>query len=85
MILSIVDLNSKDFINKLGTEYICTGFMFDMQETKKSLPEQMASFDFVGVVGDEYNVETGQMTSSDQYSMSPSGQGSGGMGGGGSY
>ena len=48
MALNVVDLYSEEYINELGTEYISTGFMFDTQETEKELPEQMASFDFLG-------------------------------------
>ena len=43
MALSVVDLYSKEYIDKMGSEYICTGFMFDVKETKKDLPEQLAS------------------------------------------
>ena len=30
MSLNIVDLYNKDYISKMGTEYICTGYMFDV-------------------------------------------------------
>tara|TARA_Y100001970_G_scaffold76688_1_gene97335 strand:- start:16636 stop:16872 length:237 start_codon:yes stop_codon:yes gene_type:complete len=62
MALNIVDLYSQEYISKLGTEYICTGYMFEISETKKTLGEQVASFDLVGVSGE------------DEYNMSPSGQ-----------
>jgi hypothetical protein len=49
MALSIVNLKNPQELMKMGTEYVCTGFMFDVPETNKSLQEQMASFDFIGV------------------------------------
>ena len=68
MALSIINVYDQEYISKMGIEYVCTGFMFDVPETNKTLGEQMASFDFIGVnafaqpVGGEYN-------------MSPSGEG----------
>jgi hypothetical protein len=82
MSISVVDLYSKEYISMLGAEYVNTGFMFDTQETKKDLPEQMASFDFIGVVGDEYDLETGEMIIEDQYNMKASTQNTGGSMGG---
>ena len=76
MALSIVDVYNQDYISQLGTEYICTGFMFDVPETKKTLGEQMASFDIIGTAAGEYNMSpSGQQTD-----YSAGGQ-TGGMGG----
>tara|TARA_R100000152_G_C6773469_1_gene200797 strand:+ start:73 stop:330 length:258 start_codon:yes stop_codon:yes gene_type:complete len=69
MALNIVDLYSQEYISKLGTEYICTGYMFEISETKKTLGEQVASFDFIGVTSDKSGVDLGV-----EYNMSPSGQ-----------
>jgi hypothetical protein len=80
MSLNVVKLYDKEYINKLGTEYISTEFMFDIEETKKDLPEQMASFDFVGVVADVQM--PGGSIQKDQYSMSSATQGTGGSMGG---
>ena len=75
MALSIVDLYSQEYISQLGTEYICTGFMFDVPETKKTLGEQMASFDIVGVSSGIYEgTLLGNQFGEGEYNMSPSGQ-----------
>ena len=50
MSLTIVDLSNPKQISKIGAEYICTGFMFDVPETDKDFEQQMASFDFIGTV-----------------------------------
>jgi hypothetical protein len=54
MALNIVNLKDPQELIKMGAEYICTGFMFDVPETNKSLQEQMASFDFIGVDEESY-------------------------------
>ena len=45
MSLSIVDLNNPKQISKVGTEYICTGFMFDVDETNESFDQQTEEFE----------------------------------------
>jgi len=91
MALNIVDLYSQEYISQMGTEYICTGFMFDIVESQKNLGEQMASFDFVGVTSGQFaGTLLGDKFGEGEYNMSPSGQQAdysaggqtGGMGGG---
>tara|TARA_R110000824_G_scaffold67377_5_gene174515 strand:+ start:58009 stop:58275 length:267 start_codon:yes stop_codon:yes gene_type:complete len=88
MSLSVVDLYDKGYISKLGNEYVCTGFMFDMYESDQDLQSQLSSFDLVGVTSGQS--EGAQLE--EDYNMSPTGQGagysaggSGGGMGGGSY
>jgi hypothetical protein len=72
MSLNIVDLYNKDYISKMGTEYICTGYMFDVVQQTQDLGSQISSFDLVGVTSGDSDYEG--TTLEEDYNISPSEQ-----------
>ena len=65
-LLTITKLYDENFFSQLGSEYICTGFMYNAaQSVPKSMASQLSSWDFSGVIeGDleQINVHEGANT-----------------------
>ena len=54
MSLNITELYKQDFISKLGNEYVCTGFMYDIAPTQGDpLAQLQGSWDLSGIIEGE--------------------------------
>ena len=84
MALSIVGLYDQKYISQMGTEYVCTGFMFDISQPQMEtqLGEQMNSFDFTGVQDEGFNLAVNDLGTLNASTPGATSGQTGGMGGG---
>jgi|TARA_R100000008_G_scaffold86780_2_gene81570 hypothetical protein len=77
MALNITDFYDKSFFSQLGSEYICTGYMYDMIDTNvPSVASQLSSWDLSGVTSGRDYSKSGWLAYAeleDDYDMSSGG------------
>ena len=50
MVLNVIEFYNKNFFSQLGSEYICTGYMYNMTTTNiSSMADQLSSWNLSSV------------------------------------